>query len=264
MKLGRSFERRGFTLLELLAVIGTIAILAALLLPVLGKAKSQAHRVNCLSNLRQLGFAWTMYADENNGYLAESYSTNNPEAWVLGNMTLPSEAENTSLLQRGTLYSQVQNPSLYRCPADTGVTAGGQHFNSVRSYSMNSFMGQRDSSLPSIPPSANGYVSSFVKQTDIPLAADMWVLIDEDERSINDGLFITDPTAHLWMDLPASSAHRHNFSYSISFADGHSELWRLQDSRSTHLSPSANGSPIEQSANIDLQRLARASTVPLK
>ena len=82
-------------------------------------------------------------------------------------------------------------------------------------------------------------------------------MLDEDERSINDGFFVTDPTAHVWLDFPAISAHRHGFSYGLDFADGHSEVWRLRDPRSR----SINQNQTEQADNVDLQRLAAASSV---
>src|SRR5437763_13231775 len=98
-------ERRGFTLLELLAVIFTVLTLAALLLPVLNKAKIRAQRTNCLSNLRQLGLAWVLYYTDNNGRLAESYPVNNPNAWILGDMRNPVDATNLNLLAQGKLYA---------------------------------------------------------------------------------------------------------------------------------------------------------------
>src|SRR5207302_9194685 len=101
MNLGRPFRQRGFTLLELLAVIATIAILAGLLLPVLVKAKIKAQQTTCLSNLRQLGFAWSMYAADFSERLVQSYPTNNPNAWVQGDMTKAGEAGNADLLRQG-------------------------------------------------------------------------------------------------------------------------------------------------------------------
>src|SRR5215813_9816656 len=86
MNSSHSGQRKGFTLIELLVAVATIAILAALLLPVLGKAKIKAQRVSCVSNLRQLGFGWIIYSHDNNGLLAESYSGNNSNAWVFGDM----------------------------------------------------------------------------------------------------------------------------------------------------------------------------------
>ena len=100
----QTIRRRGFTLIELLTVIATIAILAALLLPILGKAKIKAQRTTCLSNLRQLGFSWVMYRDDNSDYLAESYPVNNPDVWVKGDMTNPNDASNADLIRQGKLY----------------------------------------------------------------------------------------------------------------------------------------------------------------
>jgi len=89
-----------------LAVIATIGTLTALLLPVLSKAKARAMQASCSANLRQLGYAWQMYAIDNGGRLVESYPNNdNPNVWVKGDMTKPTEATNTSLLEAGKLYS---------------------------------------------------------------------------------------------------------------------------------------------------------------
>jgi prepilin-type processing-associated H-X9-DG protein len=82
------------------------------------------------------------------------------------------------------------------------------------------------------------------------------VLVDEDERSIDDGFFITDPTARIWFDFPVASSSRHNFGFALSFADGHSEVWRYHDPRSRKL----EGNGTEQAGNADLARLASGAT----
>ena len=84
---------RGFTLIELLVVIAVIAILASLLLPVLGKAKGKAQGVACLNNLKQLQTAWLLYADDHNDAICPNKSSGSsmttwvslPRSWVLGN-----------------------------------------------------------------------------------------------------------------------------------------------------------------------------------
>jgi prepilin-type N-terminal cleavage/methylation domain-containing protein len=255
MNLGRSTGRQGFTLIELLAVVATIGILAALLLPILSKAKIKAQRTACFSNLRQLGVAWQMYYTDNNGYLVPSFP-GNPDVWVQGNMTNAAEAVNPDLIAQGKLYHYSQSVATYHCPGDAGVTIGGKTVASLRSYSMNSFMGARDPNLPPMPDTATGY-AVFSKDTDVPRPSEFWVLIDEDERSINDGFFLTDPTAHTWFDFPALSDHRHNFNFTLSFGDGHSEIWHPNDPRTRQVATPES----DQFGNADLDRLARATTV---
>ena len=120
---------------------------------------------------------------------------------------------------------------------------------------MNSFMGARDPHLDPIPSTADGYVPFYAKYSDIPRPDQLWVLLDEDERSINDGFFVTDPTGKIWVDFPAMSPQRHNYSYTLNFADGHSEIWRYRDSRTYEVSLNKT----EQPGNTDLERLARAT-----
>ena len=147
MKWSPPTRTRGFTLIELLAVIATIATLAALLLPILNRAKIKAQRTSCLSNLRQLGFAWIMYYQDNSGSLAESYPVNNSNAWIQGDMRKPSEASNTDLIKQSKLFHYDPSVASYHCPTDEGVSLNGKTMPTTRSYSMNSFMGGRDLKL---------------------------------------------------------------------------------------------------------------------
>lgn len=251
-----SIRRRGFTLLELLAVIATIAILAALLLPILAKAKIKAQRTACLSNLRQLQLAWAMYKDDNNGSLVESYPINNPEVWVQGDMTKVAEAGDTNLIRQGKLYHYNENVGIYHCPTDRGTVVNGARIPTVRSYSMNCFMGARDT-RESIPATADAYQPFFAKDSEIPRPSDTWVLLEEDERSINDGFFVTDPTGKIWFDFPAISTLRHDYSFALNFADGSSMIWHYRDQRTLGVSVNKT----EQPGNIDLARLAAATAV---
>jgi len=256
--LDRFKKQGGFTLIELLVAIATIAILAGLLLPVLSKAKIKAQRTSCLSNLRQLGFAWSLYYHDNNGLLAESYPVGNSNAWVYGDMTVAAEATDTSLLRKGKLFPYVRETGTYHCAGDKGVKIGGKPVESVRSYSMNCFMGARDSQAPPIPPSANGYVPFFTKDSDLRRPSELWIFIDEDERSINDGFFVIDPTAQSWYDFPANTPQRHDLSFGLFFSDGHCAIWRQHDPKTRNLTHHDT----EQEHNSDLRRLADAATLP--
>jgi phosphoenolpyruvate synthase/pyruvate phosphate dikinase len=86
----------------------------------------------------------------------------------------------------------------------------------------------------------------------------MWVMIEQDERSINEASFKTDPTAGVWYDVPAISDHRHNFHYTLNFADGHAAVQAILDPRTYKVSRSST----EQSGNADLKTLATGATLP--
>ena len=93
-----------------------------------------------------------MYKDDNSDYLPESYPVNNPDVWVQGDMTVAAQAGNADLIRQGKLYNYNQSVAIYHCPADQGVVINGTVTPTVRSYSMNCFMGARDPSVGVIPP----------------------------------------------------------------------------------------------------------------
>jgi prepilin-type processing-associated H-X9-DG protein len=230
-------------LIELLVVIAIIAILAAILLPTLGRAKLKAQGIYCMNNLRQLQLAVIMYTDDNRQSLPDNPGTfyappNGPLNWVYGKMTWDSllganlQNTNTILMTSGEIGSYVaKNPRVYKCPTDIYSGAKGPR---VRSYSMNGFFGDVANVANWINGQAAHSWKRFLKSGDIaPVGASkLWVLLDECPDSINDGFFSVrmQPDASAkWTDVPAST---HNGACGFSFADGHAEIKKWLDGNS--------------------------------
>ena len=241
----RRLRTDGFTLMELLVVIAIIAILAALLLPALSRAKQKTWEAACLNNHKQLVLAWSMYKDDNRGLFViddpvtgSTLAGTNYPSWVYGNMVVATEATNATLIQMGLLYTYANSPGIYHCPAD-----GSSH---LRSYSMQSQLSFYENGVPATanPAYPPMYSENQIRET--PPSGTL-VFLDESLATINDGYFAANVTGDTWGDAPAAW---HSHGCNFSFADGHAEHWHWSDPRTWTLQE------LETTANNpDLHRL---------
>jgi prepilin-type N-terminal cleavage/methylation domain-containing protein len=254
---------RGFTLIELLVVIAIIAILAALLLPALVKAKLKAQGVLCLNNHKQLALAWRMYAEDNSDRLVYASTANNsarppsndptdPDNYAWSGAHMDNDPGNranwdyTFDMAKRPLWPYVKSQGVYKCPADTStILVNGVTRPRILTMSMNLYVGGFAPARGAPQAGTDGgwgFADAYMvysKLTGITVPDKIFVFLDMRQDRVNWSNFMADmtgysppnPGAYAWTtDLPGMY---HNLGATFSLADGHSEMHRWRDPRTT-------------------------------
>jgi prepilin-type N-terminal cleavage/methylation domain-containing protein/prepilin-type processing-associated H-X9-DG protein len=245
--------KRAFTLIELLVVIAIVGVLAALLLPTLHRAKSQAQALQCLGNLRQVTLAWAMYTSEHDDDLPWASGTDPASlnwSWMNGCLDYdPFNSSNWDVerdIKTSLLWPYFETPSILKCPSDKSTIRPGYGklrnctLLRVRSISMNRWFGNAfaPAAAGRNPDGTGSMWRKYFRLHDLvaPGPSMTFLFLDQREDSINAGNF--DPVMAGFPDQPQLAAFAsdypssyHGGSGNLSFADGHVERHHWTDRR---------------------------------
>ena len=277
--------RSAFTLIELLVVIAIIAILAAMLLPALTKAKEKAVAVQCMNNHRSLMLAWHMYVDDNQDHLPYASEVTAGDqtvgAWTWGKMDFDPANQYNWNPDRGIATSVLYNyagksQAIFKCPSDRSyITVSGVRKPRVRTMSMNVWLGGFGGLLPSGSLPSSEPLNKWTLYTKLgqvsanPGAAGIFVFLDMRPDSVDVGNFGvcmdgygTSGSSYRFWDLPGI---QHAKACSFSFADGHAEAKKWKNGATTPGLVAPPASVTDQFAspnNEDLAWLQERATRP--
>jgi prepilin-type N-terminal cleavage/methylation domain-containing protein/prepilin-type processing-associated H-X9-DG protein len=233
-------KRKAFTLIELLVVIAIIALLLAILMPSLKKAKEIGQRAVCLSSTRQLTLSWRMYANDNDDKICAANVGHSKWGWVAGHAEKAPPEEQIESIQAGVLFPYVETVDIYTCPSAKK--------DEVRSYSVVSSMNTAGNSSPT---GKKGTV--YKKLSKVRNRDSMVVFVCEGQ--ITPFAYNVRNNVPEWKDAPPI---RHGLGTVFSFVDGHSESWKWQDPRTVKYALGDDDTlKAKQENNPDLERVQR-------
>lgn len=239
-------KRIGFTLIELLVVIAIIALLMAILIPALNRAREQGKRAVCLHNLKGLVLAWLMYVDDNDGRLVRGQADD--DGWVKLLSNLPNERpveEQLEAIRNGLLFEYAKMTRLYRCP----VAERGE----MRTYSTVHSMNGAE---------FTGGGEVYTKLSEIRMPGERMVFLDDygEDWDACWAIWYTQPM--WWNPIPM----RHHKGTTLAFVEGHCESWGWRDQRTIEygnepwaISEAGAGIEKNQPDNVDLMKLQKAA-----
>lgn len=262
-------KQRGFTLVELLVVIAIIALLMAILMPALNRARELGRRSVCLGNLKQLALAWIMYTDENAGNLVRGIGGNdqkgpnpvNPsgpaimleKSWV-GNVN-PGDDTRTQErnLRDGALWDYAKNEKVFRCPAGKV----GHQLSYAIVDSMNGKK-QTDAVADQVWCSNRGDISKASERiVFIDVGEAMWGQVQQTPPDDGIHSYHVAYSAETWMHSPPV---RHRDGVTVSFADAHSLYWKWKgnDTIDYGRDNTTDVAPVTTDGGIDLRQMQKA------